>query len=114
MKLHLCTLDDPDQKELQHCVWCDRDGWIWGYIGGRCKICRFTDGGYGSFGSLWRSYNLKRRHVAKLMGLSPATVSKYSHGYPPRSAFERLIKLLDPLLSLREQKLKAQNTTDLL
>ena len=80
------------------------------FLSAKCHICMFSWGGWGVYGSLWRSFGLKRRQIAKLMEVSPATISKYSCGYPPRFAYERLIKLLDPLLSLREQKLKERQS----
>ena len=69
--VYVCNMDDPDQEKLLLCRWCNRYGRIDGFLGFRCVICKFSDGGYRSFGTLWRSFGLKRREIAKIMGCRP-------------------------------------------
>ena len=77
---------------------------------GDCRICGWvahTDAFTGEqFASLMLALGLRRKTTARLLGLSPATVSSYRQS-APKSALVRLRAVCDPVLSLREQKLKS-------
>ena len=77
-----------------------------GYMGIFCLECDLEMFDFDSWGDIYshikKKYNLERKHIAKILNLSPLTISKYQN--------QRVGFLVDKLLKLHyENKLEAQN-----
>ena len=83
-----------------HCIYCNKDtDHKVGYMGSLCLECDLEmfdlDSWHDVYRHIKKNYNLERKHIAKILGLSPSTVSTYQSN--------RIGFLVDALLKLHNR-----------